>query len=200
MSDWEQRQAILHDIAKSANNRKNGITNEIDNLISELVEEYQTLLQRKDAEITILQEKLEHYTKENRELYTVKNDLLESLDSHSLSSKKFHQTLAEKDMKIDELQTTVDHLKKQIDLFKDSQNQEQEALIAKINTLQKALYESENKGKEVNDLKDKITNLRSYIESGGIAYSRAMLEQKNQEEFESKLRKQEESEASDSES
>lgn len=186
MGNQEQRRVILADMAKNANHRKSAIISELDSFLSDLIEEYQSLLHQKDAEVTLLQEKLEDSQKEIRELYTVKNDLLDSLEKHSLNTKKAFEALSEKDAQLLSLQEELEDYKKKINTLEDACDQSNGDLIRQVKALQHDLSHSENKSQEVVALKEKIAQLHTYIERGGLAYNKALMEMENKKKVEKK--------------
>lgn len=192
MGNQEQRRIILADMAKNANHRKSAIVGELDNFLSDLIEEYQSLLHQKDAEVTLLQEKLEDAKKETRELYTVKNDLLDSLEKHSLNTKKAFEALSQKDARLLALQEELDDYKKHINTLEDACDQSNGDLIRQVNALQQDLSLSESKSQEVLELKEKIAQLHTYIERGGLAYNKALMEMENKKSVKEKEEKKEE--------
>lgn len=145
----------------------------IDELVSEIKNEYEGVLAQRESELRLLKAQEIEYTREIEHLINRKNEILHSLEIETQSHKKTISNLILKDKEISELTKALEELKEK---YRD-ETQKTEALsdeLAVRSLLIMELKEELDRLKSDNvELKDKAERLKTYTQKGSQAYAQA---------------------------
>ena len=145
----------------------------IDELVSDIKKEYESVLGQRESEMRLLKTEEIEYTREIEHLINRKNEILHSLEIETQSHKKTIANLISKDREIGELTKAIEELKEKY----RQEIRKSEALgdeLAIRSLLIMELKEELDRIKQQNDgLKDKADRLKSYTQKGSDAYAKA---------------------------
>jgi hypothetical protein len=150
---------MTSEITKKLSMKKTFFATQLDSLFNSISSEYQNLINKKDIEISLLQEKIDKQENDIKNLVEIKNKFMKNSDIEN--------------RRLESLQVEVNKLR-------NLSNNEYNQNLANENRELKRKLQSNDDSNEIKELKEKIIKLQGYITKGANAYSSNLSDQKSE--------------------
>ncbi len=151
---------MIKEISKKLTMKKTFFVTQLESFFNTISQEYQEIINEKEIENKILQEKINKFEIDIKNLVNIKDTLT-------------------KKSEIDKKQ--IESLQNELKMVKDTQGQEYSERLVKENIELKKRLEAKDDSQELNELKAKIKQLQSYISKGATAYNNNLVNQKSED-------------------